>query len=41
MCLTSNLTIDDGLELELDKKMSSLDAAALPQHRLRSSVTLD
>jgi hypothetical protein len=31
----------DGLELELDKKMTSLGAAALPQHRLRSSVTLD
>jgi hypothetical protein len=31
----------DGLELELDKKMTSLDADALPQHRLRSSVTLD
>jgi hypothetical protein len=35
------LTIDDGLQLELDKKMTSLGAAALPQHRLRSSVTLD
>jgi hypothetical protein len=38
MCLTSNLTIDDGLELKLDKKMTSLGAAALPQHRLRSSI---
>jgi hypothetical protein len=41
MCVTSNLTIDDGLEVEVDKKMTSLGAAALPQHRLRSSVTLD
>jgi hypothetical protein len=41
MCVTSNLTIDDGLELEVDKKMTALGAAALPQHRLRSSVTLD
>jgi hypothetical protein len=39
--VTSNLTIDDGLELEVDKKMTSLGAAALPKHRLRSSVTFD
>jgi hypothetical protein len=41
MCLTSNLTIETGLELELDKKMTSVDDDALPQHRLRSSVTFD
>jgi hypothetical protein len=34
--VTSNFTIDDGLELELDKMMTSFGAAALPQHRLRS-----
>jgi hypothetical protein len=41
MCVTSNLTIDDGLEVAVDKKMTSSGAAALHQHRLRSSVTLD
>jgi hypothetical protein len=39
--VTSNLTINNELEVELDKKITSLGAVALPQHRLRSSVTLD
>jgi hypothetical protein len=44
MCVTLNLTIDDGLELEVDKKMTSLGAAALPNtdyvHQLHSIDSL-
>jgi hypothetical protein len=32
MCVTWNLTIHDGLELELDKMMTSVGAAAVPQN---------
>jgi hypothetical protein len=38
--VTWNFTIDDGLELEIDKMVTSFGAAALPQHRLRA-VRLD
>jgi hypothetical protein len=41
LCHMMNLTIDDGLELELDKMMTSFGAAALPQHRLRAVTLLD
>jgi hypothetical protein len=41
--ILSDIELDDrdGHELELDKKLTALGVAALPQHRLRSSVTLD